>query len=268
MLVKDFRYSSEVTDQFVKHAIDYVGAGVVITDPSLPDNPIIYTNRGFEELTGYTSEEIIGHNCRFLQGDDTSKNDVKIIRNAIKQEDPVVVELKNYRKEGEMFWNELEIYPIYLDDEKKTFFVGVQKDITERKLNEELVAHYLEEVARLSTPIVPITDTTSILPLIGDVDDRRLNQILERVGEHVQQTGEQNFIIDLQGISRFHSGVHDGVLRLHQLLELMGTRLIVTGFHPKMAMESVRKVDFHEQNIPFYSTVKHALSFLEKEKNR
>ncbi|MFP7492630.1 PAS domain-containing protein [Terribacillus saccharophilus] len=262
---KDIRYSSEVTDQFVKHAIDYVGAGVVITDPSLPDNPIIYTNKGFEELTGYPAEEIIGHNCRFLQGEDTNRDDVTLVRDAIRNEEALVVELKNYRKNGEMFWNELEIYPIYLDSEKKTFFVGVQKDVTQRKLNEELVSHYLEEVARLSTPIVPITDSTSILPLIGDVDDRRLNHILERVGEHVQQTGEKNFILDLQGISRFHSGIHQGVLRLYQLLDMMGTRMIITGFHPKMAMESVRQTDFSEQNIKFYATVKQALAYLEKE---
>ncbi|PAF37109.1 biphenyl 2,3-dioxygenase [Terribacillus saccharophilus] len=264
----DIRYSSEVTEQFVKYAIDYVGAGVVITDPSLPDNPIIYTNKGFEELTGYPSEEIIGHNCRFLQGEDTRKEDVAAVRDAIRDEKTVVVELKNYRKNGEMFWNELEIYPIYLESEQKNFFVGVQKDVTQRKRNEELVSHYLEEVTRLSTPIVPITDTTSILPLIGDVDDRRLNQILERVGEHVQKSGERNFLLDLQGISRFHSGVHNGVLRLHQLLDMMGTRLIVTGFHPKMAMESVRQADFSDQNITFYASVKQALTFLEKEENR
>ncbi|PAD40517.1 biphenyl 2,3-dioxygenase [Terribacillus sp. 7520-G] len=265
MLGKDIRYSSEVTDQFVKHAIDYVGAGVVITDPSLPDNPIIYTNKGFEELTGYPSEDIIGQNCRFLQGEDSDKEDVTIVRNAVENEETVVVELKNYRKDGEMFWNELAIYPIFLESEQKTFFVGVQKDVTDRKKNEELVSHYLEEVSRLSTPIVPITDTTSILPLIGDVDDHRLNQILERVGEHVQQSGEQNFLLDLQGISRFHSAVHHGVLQLHQLLDMMGTRLIITGFHPKMAMESVRQADFSDQSIKFFSTVKQALSFLERE---
>ncbi|MFP3360174.1 PAS domain-containing protein, partial [Planococcus sp. SIMBA_143] len=71
MKVNKEQFKRMKKNEFVRTAIEYVDTGVVITDPELPDNPIVYANEGFEKLTGYTSEEILGFNCRFLQGEDT-----------------------------------------------------------------------------------------------------------------------------------------------------------------------------------------------------
>ncbi|MGG1594720.1 PAS domain-containing protein [Terribacillus saccharophilus] len=258
-MIEGLKYSNELKNQFIKAAIDRVGTGVVITDPSLPDNPIIYVNEGFEEMSGYTSSEMIGRNCRFLQGKETNPEDVNTLRKAIKEKRKVMVEILNYKKNGEQFWNELEIYPIYLESEDKTFFIGVQKDVTERKKSESEAIYYLQEVGRLSTPIVPITDNVSVLPLIGNVDEHRINQILENVANHVYENQEDYFLLDLLGINQFDSLVHAGINKLYHLLKTMGTKLVVTGISPEIAMDSVKYIDNKANEIKFYSSVKLAL---------
>ncbi|UOQ44456.1 PAS domain-containing protein [Halobacillus salinarum] len=200
-------------NEFIKTAIDHVGAGVVISDPQQEDNPIIYMNEGFEQLTGYSSEEVLGKNCRFLQGEDSNTETIKKIHEALKNTEQVQVEIKNYRKDGSMFWNELQIFPVYLEHLEQTYFVGVQKDVTVRKEAERLVGHYSSEVKRLSTPIVPVEDHISILPLIGTVDEQRLQQMLDTVSHHVQQSKDEYLILDLSAISSYNGEIHRGSMR-------------------------------------------------------
>lgn len=104
---------------------------VCLTDPRLPDDPIIFCNEAFEQLTGYRREEIIGRNCRFLQGPDTDQRQVTKIREAIQEEDVVVVEILNYRKDGSSFWNTLHLGPIYDAEGNLTYFFGSQWDVTD-----------------------------------------------------------------------------------------------------------------------------------------
>ncbi|MEG3977079.1 PAS domain-containing protein, partial [Microcoleus sp. herbarium8] len=82
--------------------------GIAISDATLPDQPIVYCNPAFEQITGYSMGEIIGHNCRFLQGPDTDRAAVAKIRAALKEQRDCKVVLKNYRKDGTPFWNELD----------------------------------------------------------------------------------------------------------------------------------------------------------------
>ncbi len=105
---------------------------LVVTDPGKPDNPIIYVNRGFEELTGYRPEEVVGRNCRFLQGLDRDQPAVARLREAVRAGEAVQVELRNYRKDGSMFYNELYLSPIMDDEGRPMLFLGVQNDVTER----------------------------------------------------------------------------------------------------------------------------------------
>ncbi len=107
-------------------------AGMVITDPSLPDHPIIDANPAFERLTGYTRAEILGRNCRFLQGDDIDPAAVARIREAIRDGRDITETLLNRRKDGAPFWNELRIAPLRDDAGRITHFVGVQTDVSER----------------------------------------------------------------------------------------------------------------------------------------
>ncbi|SHI42162.1 PAS domain-containing protein [Wenxinia saemankumensis] len=104
---------------------------VCLSDPNAPDMPIVFANRAFRELTGYSDDEIIGRNCRFLQGEDTDPASVERIRRALKAENTAVVELLNYRKDGTPFWNALHLGPIYDPEGKLLYIFGSQWDVTE-----------------------------------------------------------------------------------------------------------------------------------------
>ncbi len=108
--------------------------GIVIVDRSQRGNPVIFVNSAFERITGYTAAEITGRNCKLLQGRDTNQSEVEVLREALRQEKPCTVTLRNYRKSGEMFWNELTVSPVRdADTGAVTHYVGVQNDVTARR---------------------------------------------------------------------------------------------------------------------------------------
>jgi PAS domain S-box-containing protein len=111
--------------------------GIVITDPNVPDDPIVYVNPAFERISGYAVDEVLGHNCRFLQGEDRDQPALGELRVALREEREFRVVLKNYRKDGTPFWNELYVSPVHDEEGRLTNFVGVQNDITQRRRTEE-----------------------------------------------------------------------------------------------------------------------------------
>ncbi|WP_018872447.1 PAS domain S-box protein [Thioalkalivibrio sp. ALJ16] len=113
-------------------AVDASNDGIVIAEREGDDNILIYVNRAFEELTGYRSEEILYRDCRFLQGEDTDQEVRRQIREAIEENRPCRVILRNYRKDGSLFWNELSLTPVFNDEDRLTYYIGIQKDITDR----------------------------------------------------------------------------------------------------------------------------------------
>jgi PAS domain S-box-containing protein len=121
----------------LQQAIDNANVPITLADPSKEDDPLVYVNDGFEEMTGYPPEETLGRNCRFLQGEDTNPEKVATLREAIDNEETVSVELRNYRKDGTEFWNRLTLSPIYDDDGQLVRYLGTQQDITERKEHEQ-----------------------------------------------------------------------------------------------------------------------------------
>jgi PAS domain S-box-containing protein len=131
------RRSSEELRRLLDRAVAASSNGIVITEPSLPDNPIIYVNPAFERATGYSAEEAIGRNCRFLQGEDRDQPALGELRMAIREGRGCRVVLRNYRKDGTLFWNELYVSPIHDEEGRLTNFVGVQNDVTGRKRIEE-----------------------------------------------------------------------------------------------------------------------------------
>ena len=104
--------------------------GITLSDPDQEDNPIVYANEAFEMITGYSSEEILGRNCRFLQGEDRDQEALEKIRAAIRDQQHVTVTLRNYRKNGELFYNNFSIRPLFDRDGRLLYFLGVQYDIT------------------------------------------------------------------------------------------------------------------------------------------
>ena len=122
-------------------AVEATRNGVLITDPNRPDNPIVYANPAFERITGYAPEEAMGRNCRFLQRFDRDQPELEEVRAAIREERDCRVVVRNYRKDGTLFWQELSISPVRDERGRLTHFVGIQDDVTERKLAEARVAH-------------------------------------------------------------------------------------------------------------------------------
>jgi phosphoserine phosphatase RsbU/P len=118
-------------------ALASAAEGITIADALAPDRPLIYVNEGFTRLTGYTADETVGSNCRFLQGPDTDRETVRLLRESILAEEHCEVELLNYRKDGTPFWNRLSITPIRDDRGNTTHFIGVQSDITQRRRAED-----------------------------------------------------------------------------------------------------------------------------------
>ena len=119
--------------------------GVTLSDPDTPDNPIVYANKAFEEISGYTQEEIVGRNCRFLQGEDRDQEGLQTIRAALQRHEACVVTLRNYRKNGELFFNRLAIRPLVDRDGHVIYYLGVQYDITEQvQAREELEKLHIE----------------------------------------------------------------------------------------------------------------------------
>ena len=118
-----------------ERAMDEAPLGITITNVDEVDNPLIYVNEMFKDLTGYSSN-VLGEDCRFLQGEETDSKTVAAIREAIEAREPVSVDILNYRKNNQKFWNSLDIAPIPDEDGNVTNFVWFQTDITERKIRE------------------------------------------------------------------------------------------------------------------------------------
>jgi len=118
-----------------ERAMDEAPVGITLAESGGEENPLIYVNDGFEQLTGYGSA-MLGVDCRFLQGEETDPETVAEIRAAIDNEEPVSADILNYRANGQTFWNQLTVAPIRDEDGAVTQYVGFQTDITERKIRE------------------------------------------------------------------------------------------------------------------------------------
>jgi PAS domain S-box-containing protein len=148
------RKKFEATLRLQERAIASSHNGIVITDCLLPNNIVVYVNPAFEKITGYEASEVIGRNCRFLQGTDVFQPEKGILKNAIIKGESCSVVIRNYRKDGSLFWNELNISPIFDGMGKVTHFIGIQTDITARKEAEK----DLKRQMRLTVLLNRITD--------------------------------------------------------------------------------------------------------------
>ncbi len=119
-----------------RRAMDASATGLTIADGRDPDLPLIYANPAFLQMTGYTREEVHGRNCRFLQNDDRNQPELDTLRAALQANKPCEVVLRNYRKDGRAFWNEITIAPVFDTAGIITHYIGTQKDISDRKAAE------------------------------------------------------------------------------------------------------------------------------------
>lgn len=152
---------------------------MIVTDPNQDDNPIIFCNAAFEKLTGYSHAELIGRNCRLLQGADTNRETVGRIRDAISAGQDISVDILNYKKDGSTFWNALFVSPVRDDDGRIVYFFASQLDFTNIKSKEaELAAarHQAEaEVAERTGDLQESLAARTLL--VHEVDHRVKNNL-------------------------------------------------------------------------------------------
>ncbi|MFM2148165.1 MAG: hypothetical protein RLZZ187_471 [Pseudomonadota bacterium] len=191
--------------------------GVVISDPTLPDCPIVFANPAFHRITGYPPEEVIGRNCRFLQGPGTDRAAVAAIRQAIATARPIDIRLVNYRRDGKRFVNELHISPVHDAAGKLLYLMGIQHDVTERVRAEDAARRAQRAAERASaeksdflafvshevrTPLNGVLGTLSLLldtPL--DSEQRAYAETARRSGETLLWT-----VNELLDLSRIEAG--------------------------------------------------------------
>jgi len=121
-----------ISPELLERIVDASEDGIVVAEKEGDEHILIYVNQGFERLTGYSADEILYRDCRFLQNDDTDQPGLDRVRQALKEQRPCQEILRNYKKDGTLFYNELSLTPMFDEQDSLTYFIGVQKDVTDR----------------------------------------------------------------------------------------------------------------------------------------
>lgn len=138
--------------QILQRSVEASVNGIVIADARQPGYPLVYINPAFERITGYSAKEMLGRNCKVLQGEGSDKRAIEQIRNGLRKERDVQTTIRNYRKDGTPFWNDLYIAPVRDQKGELTHYIGIQNDVTARKEQEEKVAWHATHDSLTSLP--------------------------------------------------------------------------------------------------------------------
>ncbi|MGY2046725.1 histidine kinase famiy protein [Methylobacterium sp. JK268] len=176
-------------------AVEMTRMPMILTDPSQPDNPIVFSNRAFSDLTGYEREEIVGRNCRFLQGAQTDRETVDELREAVAARRAVSVEILNYKRDGTPFWNAVYVAPVFGPDDELLYFFASQLDVTRRRTSEQAYrqAQKMEAVGQLTAGLAH--DFNNLLQVVsGNLEilrGRLTDERLQRYAESASQAAER-----------------------------------------------------------------------------
>lgn len=146
------RRHTESQAQLFRQSVEAASNGILIVDAQAPDLPIIYVNPAFTRITGYSAEEVLGQNCRFLQGGDRKQAGVDQVRQALRAQQEVNVRLRNYRRDGSVFWNDLFISPVPDDNGQIAHYVGIINDISAQMTAEDALAYNTNHDALTGLP--------------------------------------------------------------------------------------------------------------------
>ncbi len=147
-----------ISPKLLQLVIDASNDGIVVAEREGEDSILIYANPAFERLTGYRAEDVLYQDCRFLQGDDRGQPALRVIRAALQDNRPCREIVRNYRKDGSLFWNELSITPVHNDADQLTYLIGIQKDVTKFVEACERVKALESEVAALKAQLGKATE--------------------------------------------------------------------------------------------------------------
>ncbi|MBZ5201499.1 PAS domain S-box protein [Planomicrobium chinense] len=254
--MKTLAFEEQLT--LLEAMVDGSNVATIVTDPSQEDNPIIYTNRTFEKMTGYQQSEVLGRNCRFLQRKETDPKERQKIRTAIEARESVTVTLQNYRKDGSLFWNRLHIEPVEVMG--ALYFIGTQTDVTlEHNQRQELTEKELE-IEQIMLPILSLQDHVAAVALIGNMTHHRFDLLISKLSLYVQKERIEHVMIDVTGLYWEEGFPLEGLLSIRDVLKLMGTHLYVTGISPKAARELGTLQDQRRPLLTF-SSIQQAMAF-------
>ncbi|MCG4451724.1 MULTISPECIES: PAS domain-containing protein [unclassified Pseudomonas] len=145
-----------INAKLLQLVIDASNDGIVVAEQEGDDNILIYANPAFERLTGYASDEILYQDCRFLQANDRDQPGLAAIREAVNAHRPCRQIIRNYRKDGSAFWNELSITPVFNEADQLTYYIGIQKNVTEQMQALERVKELEAELETLRAELAQL----------------------------------------------------------------------------------------------------------------
>ncbi|MGE0119290.1 MAG: PAS domain S-box protein [Dongiaceae bacterium] len=233
-------------------AVSSTSGGVLITDPNLPGNPIVFVNPAFTRITGYAPEEALGKSCRMLQGRDTDPLTVERLRKAIAQRKPVTVTIRNYRKDGRTFWNELNINPVFDENRQLVHFVGIQTDVTDRVRAEEALRRSESELRALAETHAATLDSLPAHVALLDADGIIIS--VNRMWRDAAGAAEAD---DLSGLGRNYSEIvenPEGLFADEAPAMGAGLRAVLAGEAPIFAREYLRIVGREPRWFKFVAT--------------
>lgn len=147
-----------INAKLLQLVIDASNDGIVVAEQEGEDNILIYANPAFERLTGYACDDILYRDCRFLQGDDRAQPGLETIRQALRTRQPCRQVIRNYRKDGSAFWNELSITPVFNEGDQRIYFIGIQKDVTAQVETQQRVQALEAELAGLRAELARLAN--------------------------------------------------------------------------------------------------------------
>src|SRR3954451_21073467 len=145
--------------RLLHQALDLAGTGIVLTDPRLADDPVVYANQAFLDMTGYAAGDVLGRNCRFLHGPETRPEAIDELRRAERERRPATVELLTYRKDGSAFWNRVHVSPVRDEDGEVVRLVGVHVDVSAHRAP-RVAAEAAERRSSFLAAASPLLDST------------------------------------------------------------------------------------------------------------
>ncbi|MBA1272469.1 histidine kinase famiy protein [Stutzerimonas azotifigens] len=177
-------------------AVEMTRMPMVLTDPRQPDNPIVFVNKAFLDLTGYEEDQVVGRNCRFLQGEQTDPESIAEVRKALEEHRGVALDLLNYKADGSPFWNALFIGPIFDESGELLYFFASQLDVTQRRVSEQSFRHAqkMEAIGQLTAGMAH--DFNNLLQVVtGNLEVAQQyavgNSVLSSAIEHAQAAAER-----------------------------------------------------------------------------